>query len=81
VVAAAVAITLLGVRLSLQAPFVVGAAVFAKIGVWQFLQVAPMIPRWITLGLAGAILLGVGASYERRLQEAKQAALWVTALR
>jgi hypothetical protein len=37
-----------------------------------------MIPRWITLGLAGAILLGVGAGYERRLQEAKQAARWVT---
>jgi hypothetical protein len=81
VVAAAVAITLVGVRFSLQAPFVIGAAVLAKLGVWQFLQVAPMIPRWITLGLAGAILLGVGASYERRLQEAKQAARWVTALR
>jgi uncharacterized membrane protein (UPF0136 family) len=55
VVAAAVAITLPGVRLSLQAPFVIGVAVLAKVGVLQFLQVAPMIPRWITLGLAGAI--------------------------
>jgi hypothetical protein len=43
--------------------------------------VAPLIPRWITLGLAGVILLAVGATYERRLKEAKQAARWVTALR
>jgi hypothetical protein len=81
VVAAAVAIVLIGVRGSLQAPFVVGAGVLAKVGIWQFLDVAPLIPRWITLGLAGVILLAVGANYERRLKEAKQAARWVTALR
>jgi hypothetical protein len=44
VLASAVAITLVGVRFSLQAPFVLGAAVLAKVGVWQCLQVAPMIP-------------------------------------
>ncbi|GAA1652130.1 hypothetical protein GCM10009744_50010 [Kribbella alba] len=81
VVAAAVAIMVIGARFSLQAPFVIGATVLAKVGLWQFLEVAPLIPRWITLGAAGAILLAVGATYERRLNEARQAARWITALR
>jgi hypothetical protein len=81
VVAAAVAIMMIGAHFSLQAPFVIGATVLAKIGLTQFLEVAPLIPRWITLGAAGAILLAVGATYERRLNEAKQAARWITALR
>jgi hypothetical protein len=81
VVAAALAVILVGVYGGLQAPFVIGAAVLAKIGSWQFLEVAPLIPRWITLGAAGAILLTVGATYERRLTQAKQAARWLSALR
>jgi hypothetical protein len=81
VVAAALAVILVGVYGGLQAPFVIGAAVLAKVGIWQFLEVAPLIPRWITLGAAGTILLTVGATYERRLTQAKQAARWVTALR
>jgi hypothetical protein len=81
VVAAALAVIVLGAHLGLQAPFVIGAAVLAKIGIWQFLEVAPLIPRWITLGAAGAVLLAVGATYERRLAQAKLAARWLSALR
>jgi hypothetical protein len=80
VLAAAVAVILMGLRFSLQAPFVVGATVVAKLGLWQFIEVAPLIPRWITLALAGTILLAVGISYERRLTEAKQAAHWISTL-
>jgi hypothetical protein len=81
VVAAGVIVIALGAHLGLQAPFVVGAAVLAKIGLWQFLEVAPLIPRWITLGTAGLILLTLGTTYERRLHQAKQAARWLSALR
>jgi hypothetical protein len=81
VVAAALVVIVLGAQLGLQAPFVIGAAVLAKIGIWQFVEVAPLIPRWITLGAAGAVLLAVGATYERRLSQAKQAARWLSALR
>lgn len=81
VVAAALAVILIGSSRGLQAPFAIGAAVLAKIGIWQFLEVAPLIPRWITLGAAGAVLLAVGATYERRLVQAKQAARWLSALR
>jgi hypothetical protein len=81
VVTAALAVILVGAQFGLQAPFVIGAAVLAKIGIWQFLEVAPLIPRWITLGAAGAVLLGLGATYERRLSQAKHAARWLSALR
>ncbi|WP_238174093.1 SCO7613 C-terminal domain-containing membrane protein [Kribbella kalugense] len=81
VVAAALLILLIGTRLSLQSPFLIGAAALAKIGIWQFLEVAPLIPRWITLATAGAILLTTGATYERRLTQTKQAARWVASLR
>jgi len=63
------------------APFVIGATVLAEIAGWQFLDVARLIPRWITPATAGAILLTVGATYEHRLTQAKQAAHWITALR
>ncbi|MET9272444.1 hypothetical protein [Kribbella sp. NPDC003557] len=41
VVAAAVLLILIAVRHSLQAPFIIGAAAVAKIGIAQFLEVAP----------------------------------------
>ncbi|MEV5964428.1 hypothetical protein AB0L70_21835 [Kribbella sp. NPDC051952] len=81
VVAAALAVIAIGTQRSLQAPFLIGAAVLLKIGIWQFIDVAPLIPRWITLGTAGLILLSIGATYERRLTQAKQATRWVATLR
>ncbi len=80
VVAASVLIITIGTRHSLQSPFLIGTAALLKITLWQFLEVAPLIPRWITLATAGLILLTIGATYERRLQNTKQAAHWVAAL-
>ncbi|MGW6196672.1 SCO7613 C-terminal domain-containing membrane protein [Kribbella sp. NPDC055110] len=80
VVAAAVLLILLAVRYSLQSPFIIGSAAVAKIGIAQFLEVSPLIPRWITLATAGLILLTTGATYERRLTQAKQATRWVANL-
>ncbi|WP_350276748.1 hypothetical protein [Kribbella sp. HUAS MG21] len=81
VVAAAVLLILIGIRRSLQSPFVIGSAAVAKIGLVQFLEVAPLIPRWITLATAGLILLTTGATYERRLSQTKLAARWIAKLR
>jgi hypothetical protein len=81
VVATAVVLILIGVRRGLQAPFLIGAAAVAKIGIAQFLEVAPLIPRWITLATAGLILLATGATYERRLTQTKNAARWIANLR
>lgn len=80
VAAAAVLLILIAVRYSLQSPFVIGSAAVAKIAIVQFLDVAPLIPRWITLATAGLILLTTGATYERRLTQAKQATRWITNL-
>ncbi|MFG1908330.1 SCO7613 C-terminal domain-containing membrane protein [Kribbella sp. NPDC048928] len=81
VVAAAVALILLGVRRSLQAPFLIGAAATAKIAIAQLLDLTPLLPRWITLATAGLILLTTGATYERRLTQTKQATRWISNLR
>jgi hypothetical protein len=80
VVVAAVAFVVAGTFLSLQAPFVIGAGVLAKLGIWQLVLVAPEIPRWITLGFAGAVLLAVGATYERRIADAKRTGRWIAQL-
>ena len=80
VVAAAVAVVLAGVLTRTQAPFTIGASTLALIGCWQFADVVPLIPRWVTLGLAGAILLAAGATYEQRIAQAKRAVRWVADL-
>jgi hypothetical protein len=80
VVAAAVALVVIGTQFLLQAPFVIGAGVLAKLGIWQLVLIAPQVPRWITLGLAGATLLAVGATYERRIAEARRTAHWIAQL-
>ncbi|MGW6275874.1 SCO7613 C-terminal domain-containing membrane protein [Kribbella sp. NPDC055071] len=81
VVAAALATILLGTHRSLQAPFLIGAAILLTVGIRQFLDLAPLIPRWITLATAGLILLTVGATYDHRRTQAKQATHWITTLK
>ncbi|MEU4193879.1 DUF2157 domain-containing protein [Kribbella sp. NPDC026611] len=81
VITTAVLLILIGVRYALQSPFLIGATAILKITLWQLLEVAPLIPRWITLATAGLILLTVGATYERRLTQAKQATRWVSSLK
>jgi hypothetical protein len=39
------------------------------------------VPRWVLIGLAGAVLIGLGASWERRLVEARQLMASVRGLR
>lgn len=62
-----------GVVSRLQAPLVLGAVVLA---VDAFVQLSPyladlyaVVPRWVSIGSAGLLLLVVGATYERRVSE------------
>jgi hypothetical protein len=80
VVVVAIALVVVGTQFLLQAPFVIGAGVLAKLGIWQLVLIAPEVPRWITLGLAGATLLAVGATYERRIADAQRTARWIAQL-
>jgi hypothetical protein len=81
VVAAAVALTVAGTLLHRQAPFVVGATALVFVVLGRLSPYAPLLPRWVSLTLAGLVLLGVGATYERRRQQAREAVAWVAQMR
>ncbi|MFD5030501.1 SCO7613 C-terminal domain-containing membrane protein [Streptomyces sp. NPDC058405] len=73
---AALAVTLAGARLRLQAPLVLGGAVLALDALHELapyvVQVAGALPRWLPPALAGLLLLAVGATYEQRLRDARR---------
>ncbi|WP_326747696.1 SCO7613 C-terminal domain-containing membrane protein [Streptomyces virginiae] len=74
--ATALAVTLVGARWRLQAPLLLGGAVLAAVAVHELapyvVQVAGALPRWVPPALAGLLLLAVGATYERRLRDARR---------
>ncbi|MGW6981976.1 SCO7613 C-terminal domain-containing membrane protein [Streptomyces sp. NPDC054932] len=74
--AAALVVTLAGARRRLQAPLLLGGAVLAAVAVHELapyvVQVAGALPRWVPPALAGLLLLAVGATYERRLRDARR---------
>ncbi|MFD7493065.1 SCO7613 C-terminal domain-containing membrane protein [Streptomyces sp. NPDC059832] len=73
---AALAITLAGARLRLQALLLLGGAVLAMDAVHELapyvVQVVGALPRWLPPALAGVLLLVVGATYEQRLRDARR---------
>lgn len=72
----ALAVTLLGARHRLRAPLLLGGAVLVLDAVHELapfvLQVMGALPRWLPVALAGAALLAVGATYERRLRDVRR---------
>ncbi|MGY1603202.1 SCO7613 C-terminal domain-containing membrane protein [Geodermatophilus sp. SYSU D00815] len=81
VVSVAAALAVGGALGHRQAPFVVGSAVLAFVVVGRLWPYAPLLPRWVTLTAAGLVLLLVGATYERRRQQAREAVAWVAQMR
>ncbi|MGW7053729.1 SCO7613 C-terminal domain-containing membrane protein [Streptomyces sp. NPDC054887] len=74
--AAALAVTLTGARHRLQALLVLGSAALALVALHELapyvVQVVGVLPRWLPPALAGLLLLGVGATYEQRLRDARR---------
>ncbi|HEY9369839.1 SCO7613 C-terminal domain-containing membrane protein [Streptomyces sp.] len=72
----ALAVTLLGARYRLQALLVLGGSVLALDALHELapyvVQVVGALPRWLPPALAGLLLLGVGATYEQRLRDARR---------
>lgn len=72
----ALAVTLLGARFRLQAPLLLGGSVLALVGLHELapyvVQAVGALPRWLPPALAGLLLLGVGATYEQRLRDARR---------
>lgn len=74
--AAALAVTLLGAARRLAAPLLLGGGVLALDAVHELApfvaQALGALPRWVPLGVAGLLLLALGATYERRLREVRR---------
>ena len=66
---AALVVLLLGARSRLQAPLALGGAVLAVDALQLLAPYAAALPRWMPLGLAGALLIGLGATYEQRRRD------------
>ncbi|MEU5977995.1 hypothetical protein [Streptomyces sp. NPDC047315] len=73
---AALVVTLVGARLRLQAPLVLGGTVLALVALHELApyvaQVVGALPRWLPPAVAGLLLLTVGATYEQRLRDARR---------
>jgi hypothetical protein len=67
--AAALTVLLVGAAQRLQAPLVLGAVVLAADALQLLAPYAAALPRWMTLGAAGMLLVAVGATYEQRRRD------------
>ncbi|MGZ4479976.1 MAG: SCO7613 C-terminal domain-containing membrane protein, partial [Nocardioidaceae bacterium] len=81
VVVAGAAVTTFGTLTHRQAPFLLGALSLAVAVIGRLAPYAPLLPRWLTLGLAGLLLLLLGATYERRIAQAREAVTWIAHMR
>ncbi|MGA5562955.1 SCO7613 C-terminal domain-containing membrane protein [Streptomyces platensis] len=74
--AAALLATVVGVRTRLQAPLVVGGGALVLVGLHEIaptvVQVFGLLPRWVPVAVAGLLLLLLGATYEKRIDEARR---------
>ncbi|WP_146192466.1 hypothetical protein [Cellulomonas sp. WB94] len=85
VLVGAVVAVLVGAVRRWQAPFAVGSAVLMALALVQLSPASAAALRvvewWMLLAVGGAILLGLGLTYERRLREAKEAVRFVAGMR
>lgn len=73
---AALLVTLWGARRRLGAPLLLGGVTLGLVAVHELapyvIQVVGALPRWLPPALAGLLLLAVGATYEKRLRDARR---------
>ncbi len=79
--AAGLVVLAAGIGLRLAAPFVVGAVTTALLALRHLEPVAEAVPRWISLGAVGLLLLLVGVTWEARRRNLATARHYLTALR
>ncbi|UUW87184.1 SCO7613 C-terminal domain-containing membrane protein [Pimelobacter simplex] len=79
--AACLALTVAGAALRWSAPLVTGATVGAIVVLREIGPYAGDFPKWVWIGLAGALLTVVGITWERRLLEVRQAVGFLGRLR
>jgi hypothetical protein len=74
-------LVLAGVRLRWSAPILWGAAVGALVVLRHTAPLTEAVPRWILIGTAGALLIAIGVTWERRVRDARAMAGYVRTLR
>ncbi len=79
--AAAVLFLALGVQQRLVAPFALGALATAVLAVRHLEPYADAVPRWVSLGGVGVVLLLVGVTWEARRRDLERASRYLVALR
>lgn len=67
-----VVVALLGWIGRLAAPLVMGAVTVILVAVVQFGANFDLVPRWISLSIAGALLLGAAITYDAQIARARQ---------
>jgi hypothetical protein len=80
VLAVAAAVMVAGITFRWQAPFLSGALAASVVAVAQLAPYAVGVPRWVSFGTVGLVLLVLGFRYEQRRQDASHAARWVAGL-
>jgi hypothetical protein len=77
----ALAVLLAGAYLRWAAPLVVASATLLVLAVVNLAPYANAVPRWVLFGLAGALLLYLGVTWERRLRNARTLIMAVELMR
>jgi hypothetical protein len=77
---AAVLVLVVGALRRWQALVVLGAAAAIVIALTQLGPYAVQLPRYLTLGTLGVALLAIGARYEERRADARQAVSWLASM-
>lgn len=75
------AVVTLGVLARWQAPLVVGTVALLVVASSQLAPYAIGLPRYVSLGTVGLVLLLLGARYEQSRRDARHTIAWVLALR
>lgn len=78
---ACLVILLVGLQWRWTAPVAFAAGVGAVLVLRHVTPVSDAVPRWVLIGGAGVILVGLGITWERRIQEARAVLGYVRALR
>ncbi len=80
VLVAGTATLIFGVHHRWQAPVVTAALCVAGTALSQLGPYAAAVPRWLSLGVLGTVLLVAGATYEARLRDVRRASAWMSSL-
>ena len=78
---ASVVLVAVGVKVRLAAPFILGVLATALLALRNIWPVAAFIPRWTLLFLIGGVLLGMGMTWESRVNDVRTASRYVRGLR